>query len=201
MKTYILLIVILFASILSYAQHDCLKATLGRFSTGPSYLVVKVKSPSYEGEAIIFNDNFFQYYEIIKEKSLTLEEYIEFAYQDIKQGKYFIVSDEDFIRKFGVPQPYLFEKIILSDRVLNNAKKGIEFFIRTYFDEEGEFNPPPSYEPSDYETIVKVMFDAGIQTAIDCEWSGFYIQDKRFYVWNNEEWKFIIPPEYRDSEK
>jgi len=201
MKKHILLLIILFVNILSYAQYDFLEESLKSFSTAPTYLVVKVKSPSYEGEALIENWSFYSYYETITKIEIKRADYVKLAYKDIKQGRCFIVSDEDFVIKYGQMQPYYFEKIIISDSVFEISKKGIEFFIRTYFDDKGIFNPPPQYKPSDFNTIVKVMFDAGIKTGIGCEWSYYEIQDKRFYVWNKEDDKanLIIPPEYRDS--
>jgi len=210
MKKHILLTISLFISILSYAQYDFLKASLRYISSAPTYLVVKVKSPSYEGEAAIFNDRFINYYKTIKYKSLELDKYypkiwwkkdMKLAYRDIKQGKYFIISDEDLEIKYGQYQSYYFKKIIVNDSVLNIAKKGIDFFIRTYFDGKGIFEPPSSYEPSDFYTIVKVMFDAEIVTGIDCEYEVFQIRDSRFYIRDNEKEKFIIPPEYRDSKE
>jgi hypothetical protein len=131
-----------------------------------------------------------------------MEEYMELAYYDIKHEQCFIVSDEvlEIKIKDGQFLPYYFEKIIVNDSVLDIAKKGIEFFIHTYFNEEGILDPP-QYVPNDFNTIVKVMFDAGIQTGIGCEYSYYYIQDERFYIENNGEYKFVIPIEYRDNKK
>ena len=58
MRKCILLITILFVNIFSYAQYDFLKESLNNVSSAPSYLVIKIKSPSYEGEAVI-NSNYF----------------------------------------------------------------------------------------------------------------------------------------------
>jgi len=106
---------------------------------------------------------------------------------------------------------YSFTKIIIDNSVINNSKKGIEFFIRTYFDEEGIIKPRFIKDSSHFLTIVKVLFDAGIRIG-ECD-VGFFIegntagfsadriQDLRFYIFGNEidEVKFVIPPEYRDS--
>jgi len=190
-KRYFFLLIILFVNVLSYAQYDFLKESLKNFSTAPSYLIVKVKSPSYEGEVAIESVDFAYFYEKIKGDTLKWEYLIDSAYQDIKQGKYFIISDEDLEIKNGY-----FEKIIVNETVLNNSKKGIDFFIRTYFDDRGNLIPRSSQkEPYDFYTIVKVLFDAGIKSGIGCEYSFFYIQDSRFY----NKRKFFIPPEYRDK--
>jgi hypothetical protein len=61
------------ASILSYAQYDFLNESLNNLTTAPSYLVVKVKSPSYEGEAVTFNSYLMSYYKIAKNKSLKFK--------------------------------------------------------------------------------------------------------------------------------
>jgi hypothetical protein len=200
MKKYYFSLIFLFISILSYAQYDFLKESL-IVSSAPSYLVVKVKSPSYEGEAITKYGDLYSYYKTINKKSTKGNKYRKLIYRDIKCGKCFIVSDEDFEIKYGQYQPYYFEKIIMNDSVLNISKKGIDFFIRTYFDDKGDFNPPPLYNPDDFYTIVKVMFDAGIKTGIGSEWSNYHIQDARFYYRENENEavKFVIPPEYRNK--
>jgi hypothetical protein len=201
MKKHILLLTILFISTISYAQYDFLKESLNNFSSAPSYLIVKVKSPSYEGEAAIFCTNFYTYYMTIY-NSLKWKKYINSAYYDIKNGKYFTVSDEDFEKKDDQYKPYYFEKIIVNDSVLYIAKKGIEFFIRTYFDEKGRLILFSEQSlPCDYFTIVKIIFDAGIQAGIGSEWSNYYIQDSRFYNKYEDKVKFIIPPEYRDSKE
>jgi hypothetical protein len=198
MKKYILFLITLFINVLSYAQHYYLKELFTLWCSAPSYVVVKVKSPSYEGDAIITANDFSNYYRTTKKRHLKSKKRANMAYRDVKRGKCFIVSDEDFEIKYGQPQPYYFEKIIVNDTVLDIAKKGIELFIRTYFDDKGAIISPPSQrEPYNFNTIVKVMFDAGIQTGIDSEWSYYYIQDPRFY----KEGKFVIPPEYRDSKE
>ena len=200
MKKYFLLFLILSACILSYAQFDFLRESVV-YSSAPSYLIVKVKSPSYEGEAVINSIDFYSYYSSIVKKKVEFlfKKYYRLAYRDIKRGRCFIVSDEDFSRKYyNINQKYyVFEKIILNDSVLDIAKKGIEFFIRTYFDEKGIFIPSPPYDTNDFYTIVKVMFDARIQTGIGSEWSNYRILDRRFF---NDD-GFVIPPEYRDSKK
>jgi hypothetical protein len=213
MGRHILLLSILFVSILSHAQSNFLKETLKNISSAPSYLIVKVRSPSYEGDAAIFSINFYLYYKTIKKRSIKGEKYFRLAYGDIKKGKYFIVSDEDMKEEYyNVNQKhYYFEKIVINENVLNVAKKGIEFFIRTYFDDKGDFNPSSSYNPDDFYTIVKVMFDSGIRTGIGSEWSNYHIQDSRFYKKYEdgkvieyvypERARFVIPPEYRDSKE
>lgn len=205
MKKYNLLIIILFISVLSHAQYDFLKESLKNISSAPSFLVIKIKSPSYKGESYINSIRFPLYFlknDSLKSKEYQIkyqekwhekywESYTDSVYYAIEQGKYFNVSAEDF-------ETYDFEKIIVNDSVLNISKKGIEFFIRTYFDNKGEIIPPSSQnEPYDFGTIIKVMFDAGIQTGIGSEYSFTYIQDRRFY----KDGKFVIPPEYRDSKE
>ena len=211
MKKHILLLIISFVSVSSHAQYDFLKATLGNISSGPSLLIVKVKLPSYEGDVAIYSDLFLEYYKTLKYKDLDYNKYypkiwqkkdIKLAYRDIKQGKCFIISDEDITTKDVQYKPYYFRKIIVNDSVLDIAKKGIEFFISTYFDGEGWLKPRSSIdEPFDVLTILKVLFDAEIMTGIGCEYGGLLIQDARFYIVENEERKFVIPPEYRDSKE
>jgi len=191
MKRLILLLIILFVRVFSYAQYDFLKESLNSISSAPSYLVIKVKSPSYEGEAVINSNYFYFYYrEIVKKnKPLKREKYCKLVYCDIKQGRNFIVSDNDLIK-------YHFNKIIVNDSILDIAKKGINFFINTYF--YAEILKPLSSlnEPFDFYTIVKVLFDTGIQTGIDCLSGDYCIQDLRFYT---NDGIFVIPPEYKDS--
>jgi hypothetical protein len=201
MKKHILFITILFINILSYAQYDCLKESLNNYGSAPSYLVVNVESPSFKGEAVIQSPLFYYYYKKSKgKKSIQWNRYLKLAYRDIKQGKYFSISDDYFIpeNEDETQEGQYFYKIIIDDTVLNNSKKGIELFIRTYFDNNGAIIPPTSQnEPYDFKTIVKVIFDAGIQAGIGSQWSYYYIQDSRFY----KEGKFVIPPEYRDSKE
>jgi hypothetical protein len=198
MKRHIFSLLFLLISILSYAQYDFLKESLV-VSSAPSYLVVKVKSPSYEGEAVVISNDFYSYYNK-KVRGLNGKRFYKPVYRDIKRRKCFIIADEDFEIKYDQPQPYYFEKIILNYNVLDISKNGIEFFIRTYFDDKGDFNPPSSYNPDDFYTIVKVMFDAGIKTGIGSEWSNYEIQDSRFYYKENEDEtvKFVIPSAYID---
>jgi hypothetical protein len=213
MKRSILFLTALFFNIFSYAQYDFLKESLKDYvTTAPSYLVVKVKSLSYEGEAAVTSNDFYSYYKK-KVRGLNRKNFYKPVYRDIKRGKYFIIADEDFLEEhYNFTQKYyVFEKIIVNDSILNISKKGIEFFIRTYFDEAGDFDPPFSYKSDDFPTIVKVMFEAGIRTGIGCIWSEYHIQDSRFYKKYEdgkvieyvypEVAKFVIPPEYRDSKE
>jgi len=206
MKKHVLFIAVLFIYILSYAQSDFWESSMRYITTAPSYLVVKVKSPSYEGDAAILNNDFISYYKTINYDSLEDFDYYvmwwegecKLAYQDIKKGKYFIISDEDFEIKYGEPQAYYFKKIILNDSVLNISKKGIDFFIRTYFDKKGNIIPHYCQKaPYDFYTIVKIMFDAKIKTGIGCVYSDYRIQDSRFY--KNKKGKLVIPPEYKNK--
>jgi len=195
MKKQFLLITVLFISILSsnaqktleetIAQYDFLKETLRHLSSAPSILVVKVQSPSYKGEAYVFNSSFYHYYKEATKEKCKIDKYCKFAYRDIKRGKYFIISDKD------LGEDGSFRKIILNDSVLSISKKGIEFFIRTFFDNEGTFNGE-----CDLSTIIKVLFDAGIKIGFGCEYFVFEIQDPRFYNKNGE---LVIPLEYRDN--
>jgi len=192
---------------------------LNEFLTADDYyLVVKVKSPLYEGEAAIFSNHFAKYYKRMKYDSLPNYEYQYYSmwkeddwdsvYQAINQGKYFIVSDTVLERR--KPNYYIegygFNKIVIDSTVFNNSQKGIEFFIRTYFDENG-FLKNYTNPDSSFYTIVKVLFDAGIRIGMSENPPFIYftyrIQDSRFYIVGNEvdEVKFIIPPEYRDSKE
>ena len=56
-------------------------------------------------------------------------------------------------------------------------------------------------ESYDFNTIVKIIFDAGIMAGTGCEYDDFHIQDARFYIMENEERKFVIPPEYKNSKE
>lgn len=199
MKKNILFMVFSFVCVLSYAQFDFWEVSLREITTAPSYLVVKVKSPSYEGEAVILNHEFMRYCKAIKNDTSKFYDEIWFdedwklACQEILQGRYFIISDEDLLNEYhNINQKfYTFKKIIVNDSVLDISKKGLEFFIRTYFDDEGYLIRK---EPFDYYTIVKVMFDARIQAGLGCIRTSYCILDSRFY---NEE-GFTIPPEYKD---
>jgi len=215
MKKNILIIIVSFISILSHAQYDALKESLDDISSAPSFLIIKVKTPSYEGEAAILSVDFYDY--LTKEDTFKLGEYqdkytkeeykkyfekyerhigylMDSVYYDIKQGKYFFISDEDF--KF-----YNFDKVIINDTVLNNAKKGMETFINIYCLKNGRVFAPRTAEET--FTIIKILFEAGIQIGIECEYSHLRIKDPRFkiYMKETEEWEFIIPPEYRDRKE
>ena len=175
MKKHILLLIISFVSVSSHAQCDFLEESLNNISSAPSYLVVKVKSLSYEGDAVIESWRLMNYYETIKNDSsefydsIWMAEDWKLAYQDIKQNKYFIISDEYLGRKFSGYRPYYFEKIIPNDSVLNISKKGIDFFIRTYFEDNGFLIPHYRQKESyDFNTIVKIIFDAGIMAGTGC---------------------------------
>ncbi len=191
MKKIFLMIMIFSIVLPFYAQHEYLKKEFKYISTAPSYMVVKVKSQTYEGYAAINTLGFREYYNktagILKKKM-----YNKLAYRDIIRNKCFVVADSDFN---DVHENILaFDKIIMNDSVVAISKRGMECFIKTYFDAHGDLKVTQGV-PYDFGTIVKIMFDAGIQTGIGCLYSNYQIKDERFYG----EKGFTIPPEFRDS--
>ena len=220
MNKNFLIFILLFISILSYSQHEHLgKYNISRmsiddyllsnclqhkylgiyipyWSSAPAYILVSVKSCSYEGEAIINSNDFSHYYKNIKSFKWWNEYRTTKALQDIVHKNLFLIIDDDFKVKFGQRISYNFEKVIVNDSVIAIAKQGMDVFIRTYFDEEGDYR----YEnwldsmniPNDFRTVVKVMFDAGIKTGIGCEYSDYGIHDMRFLC----DTGFYIPQDF-----
>lgn len=178
-------------SLCNYSQHEYLGIYIPYWWSAPAYLLIPIKSCSYEGEAIISSNDFSSYYQNIKSFKRWNEYRTTKALQEIVHKNLFLIIDDDF-----EINSYNFKKVIVNDSVIAIAKQGMDVFIQTYFDEKGKYQYEDLLDsmniPNDYGTIVKVMFDAGIKTGIDCIDSDYGIYDMRFHC----DTGFCIPQEF-----
>ena len=173
----------------NYSQLEYLGVYIPYFWTAPVYILVSVKSCSYEGEAIIWSNDFSRYYKKIKSFKRWNEYRVTKVLKEILYKHLFLIIDDDF----GINY---FEKVIVNDSVIAIAKQGMDIFIRTYFNKEGVYQYGDWLDsmniPNDFRTVVKVMFDAGIKTGIGCEYSDYGIHDMRFLC----DTGFYIPQDF-----
>jgi hypothetical protein len=101
-----------------------LDKVLSNFSDSSYYLSINLNLSDFKGKVIIENSDFFYY--LNQNKGIDMENYSSFA-KKILQGKEpLIIQSSDFER-------WEFTKVCSIASITENAKKGIEEFIRIYF--------------------------------------------------------------------
>ncbi|MCL9771063.1 hypothetical protein NAT47_11615 [Flavobacterium sp. HXWNR69] len=136
------------------------------FNSNSNFLVLNIKAKNYNGLAIIENDDLFTYYQITQNKNK--QEY-KLLTQEILSKKNHIEINENYIEKWG------FIKVKESEKIKNKFKKGLNSFIKIYFNddliEKGITNE------DEKAFIIKILFENKISSYIDDE-TGLLILNK-----------------------
>lgn len=118
---------LLFAILFSCTQKDTmfLDTVLDDFDRYSYFIAVKLESPDYKGQVIIENDDLYYYFE--QSQSLSRSAYKDMMFNKLRSNESLNIESTDLER-------WNFYKIPSIASVAQNAEKGVEAFIKSYFD-------------------------------------------------------------------
>jgi hypothetical protein len=146
---------------------DFIKEVSNDFNMNSNFLVLDIKSKEYNGTVIIENDNLYLYYYKIYHKDK--DSYRLFVKSILKKESFINIGNEN-LDKFN------FIKVQSSKKIDNNFKKGLNNFIKNYFNNGNVLKNKVTDEEQNY--IVKLLFENEIATFIDDE-TGYLLIKKR----------------------
>lgn len=136
---------------------------LNDFDSNSRYVLINVKSSNNEDNLIIQNDDFF--YFLNQKQHLNKNEYKLFVEKKLKGSMTFDLMTSD-LNKWG------FIKVPIIKKIEINSKKGIEKFIKLYFDSNKVLKDGISDD--ERAAIIMILFKHQIPTYIDDE-TGYLV--------------------------
>jgi hypothetical protein len=137
-----------FLSFCLVQSNSFIEKIIDDFKSNSNYLAVNIKTNNYKGIAIVENDDLFTYYQISQKGSK--EEYKSFIREILVKKSYLDMSNES-IEKWG------FIKVNESKKIKCKLEKGLNKFIKTYFNEDLTEKGNMSEEEKAY--VIKILFD------------------------------------------
>jgi len=98
---------------------------VNNFDRNSYFIAIDVKSAEYNGRVIIENDDLYYYYEQKKQYSKSI--YKDFIIQKLLANESLNINATDF-------EKWNFYKVPSIISITQNEEKGVEGFIKTYFD-------------------------------------------------------------------
>ena len=136
---------------------------LNDFDSNSRFILINVKSSEYEGKLIIQNNDFF--YFLNQKQHLDKNEYKLFVEKNLKRNLIFNLGTTNF-------EKWNFIKVPKIKKVENNAKNGIEKFIKLYFDSNKVLKDGISDD--ERATIIMILFKHKFSSYIDDE-TGYLV--------------------------
>lgn len=140
---------------------------LNDFKSNSKYLSLNIKSYDFTGSAIIENDDLYTYFQI--KKKGTKEDYKLYV-KDILNKKTYIDLGDESIKKLG------FIKVKESKKIKCKLKKGLDKFVKIYFNEDLTEKGITNEEEKAF--LIKILFDNMRSCYIDDE-TGLLILNKK----------------------
>jgi hypothetical protein len=128
---------------------------LSDFDSNSYYIALNIKSPFYNGRALIENDDLYNF--LHKKEGIDKASYHKKMKRILLHNRYLKVDERD-IKKWK------FIKVKLVDTVIFEANKGVNSFIAKYFDGV-LMNPGLSYD--EIYAVIDQMFYWGIPLRVD----------------------------------
>lgn len=139
-----------------------IKKVISDFDRYSFFVSIEVESPEYRGRAIIENNDLYRYYN--QTQNIDKKKYQDVIYKILRAKLTLNIKNEDFTQFnfFIVPN---------DTTVIANAQKGVDDFIKTYFEERVLRD-----ELADNEryAIISQLYNFNIASKIDCE-TGYLV--------------------------
>ena len=129
------------------------------------YLAINISSEKFTGPIVIENDDLFLCLSMTK--NITRKEYTILMNNLLTTNKSLKIGDIDL-------QRWNFYKVQNRPTVMSNARKGRDFFLKTYFD---GYYMKDGISRMDKYLIIYILFKWNIATKINCE-SGSLVYSK-----------------------
>jgi hypothetical protein len=145
------------------------KKVISDFDRHSFYILIKVESPKYNGDAIIENGALYYYFN--QTQNIEQKKYQRVIYQTLQKKVKLKINEEDFAQ-FGffiVPNDTL---------VITNAQKGVVDFIEIYFNGSVLKN---DITHDKYYAIISELYKFNVACKIDCESGHLTIYSENSY--------------------
>lgn len=118
-----LLLLLLFSC--TQSETMFLDKVLNNFDRYSYFIAIDLKSSAYNGRVVIENDDLYYYFEQIKQ--LDKAAYKNFITNQLQSKEPLNIQNADLVR-------WNFVKVPIVPSITKNAEKGVDEFIKTYFD-------------------------------------------------------------------
>ena len=143
-----------------------IKKVISDFDRYSFFVSLEIKSPDYNGKVVIENDDLYNYYNITQD--IDKKTYQEIAYRMLQTKTTLTINKEDLAR-------FNFLIVPNDKSVIDNAQKGVERFIATYFN--GRVLKD-NISDNELYMIIYQLYNFKIASKIDDE-TGYLVIDKR----------------------
>jgi hypothetical protein len=126
------------------------------------FITIEIKSSEYNGKVIIENDDLF--YCLNQTQKLDKEQYKKIIKEKLENNSSIVIGKESLTK-------WNFVKVPTIERVNQNAKKGVDEFIKIYFDGKVLRD---DIADDDRTVVIQKLFEWGVPSKIDDE-TGYLI--------------------------
>lgn len=130
------------------------------------FVALEIKSPEYNGKVVIENDDLYNYYN--KTQDVDKKTYQEIAYRMLQTKTTLTINKEDLTR-------FNFLIVPNDKSVIENAHRGVEHFVATYFN--GRVLKD-NISDNELYVIIYQLYNFKIASKIDDE-TGYLVIDKQ----------------------